>query len=213
MIPSILPEYDFMDAIDRRSTQPAYLCPAVAEGRPLPAYGTSGTGGIENAHFYLYRLGYHAFMVVKGSENVPATPFSPYAELMEQVKTGFGRTMTRLPGIFGVSRQTLYNWLAGENPKSVHQVKIEQLAAAARVFSQLGIKPTSDLLDRVVSNGKSFLQLLADGADGADTAAKLAHIAKRSSDSRSRLDAILNGRKTERPDVSDMGSPSLGEDV
>jgi transcriptional regulator with XRE-family HTH domain len=211
--PSILPGYDFMEAIDQRSTQSAYWRPAAAEGRPLPTYGTSGTGGIESVDFYLYRAGYRAFVVVKGLRHAPPTPFAPYAELMEQVKTGFGRTMTRLPEIFGVSRQTLYNWMAGETPKSAHQPKIEQLAAAARVFSQLGIKPTSDLLDRVVSHGKSFLQLLADGSDGADTAAKLVRIAKRGSDSRSRLDAILNSRKPERPDVSDMGSPSLEEDV
>jgi hypothetical protein len=121
--------------------------------------------------------------------------------------------MTRLPEVFGVSRQTLYNWLGGETPKAAHQAKIGQLAAAARVFSGLGVTPTSDLLDRVLSHGKSFLQLLADGADGADTAAKLVQIAKRSADSRSRLDAILDGRRTGHPDISDMGSPSLAEDV
>jgi hypothetical protein len=213
MVPLILPGYDYMEAVGQRSTQSAYLCPAVAEARPLPAYGTSGTGGIESVHFYLHRLGYRAFIVVEGSALEPPTPFAPYAQLMEQVKTGFGRTMTRLPEIFGVSRQTLYNWLAGETPKSTHQPKIVQLAAAARVFSQLGVKPTPDLLHRVVSHGKSFLQLLAEGADGADTAAKLVRIAKRSADSRSRLDALLQGRKTDRLGVSDIGSPYLDEDT
>jgi transcriptional regulator with XRE-family HTH domain len=133
--------------------------------------------------------------------------------MMQQVKAGFGRTMTRLPEVFGVSRQTLYNWLSGETPKAAHQAKLAQLAAAARVFAELGMTPTSDLLDRVVSHGKSFLQLLAGGADGADMAARLVQITKRSADSRSRLDTILKGRKTDRPDISEMGTPSLAEDV
>lgn len=213
MIPSISPWYDFMDTINQRPTQSAYCCPAATERRPLPVYGTAGTGGIESVDFFIHRPGYHAFVVVKGSEYQPPVPFAPYAELMEQVKTGFGRTMTRLPEIFGVSRQTLYNWLAGETPKSAHHAKIVQLAAAARAFSQLGVKPTSELLNRVVSNGKSFLQLLADGADGTDTAVKLVRLAKRSADSKTRLDAVLQGRKTERPDVADFGSPSLAEDI
>lgn len=213
MIPAIIPGYDFMEAIDQRSSQSAYRRPAVAEGHPLPAYGAAGTGGVESVDFYNRRPGYCVFVVVRGLEQSPPAPFAPYAELMEQVKAGFGRTMSRLPEIFAVSRQTLYNWLGGETPKPNHQEKIVQLAAAARAFSQLGVKPTSDLLDRVVSNGKSFLQLLADGADGAETASKLVRLAKRSTDSKSKLDAILQGRKTDRPEVSDMGSPSLAEDV
>jgi hypothetical protein len=213
VIPTIIPGYDFMEAIDQRSSQSAYRCPAVAEGHPLPAYGAAGTGGVESMDFYNRRPGYCVFVVVRSLEQSPLAPFAPYAELMEQVKAGFGRTMSRLPEIFTVSRQTLYNWLGGETPKPNHQEKIVQLAAAARAFSQLGVKPTSDLLDRVVSNGKSFLQLLADGADGAETASKLVRLAKRSTDSKWKLDAILQGRKTDRPEVSDMGSPSVAEDV
>lgn len=213
MIPLFTPGYDFMEAIDQKSTHSTWRCSAVAAGRPLPMYGAAGTGGIERVEFYDHRPGYRVFAVVTSSEQPVPAPLALYAQLMEQVKIGFGRTMSRLPEIFGVSRQTLYNWLGGETPKPAHQEKIVQLAAAARAFSQLGVKPTSDLLDRTVSNGKSFLQLLADGADGFESASKLVRLAKRSADSKSRLDAILQDRKTDRPDVSDMGSPSLAEDA
>jgi hypothetical protein len=213
MIPLSTPGYDFMEGIGQRPTQSAYWCPVVAEGNPLSRYGTAGTGGVESVNFYIQRSGYRVFVVAKGSEYDPPVPFAPYAEMMQQVKAGFGRTMTRLPEVFGVSRQTLYNWLAGETPKAAHQAKIAELAAAGRVFAELGVKPTSDLLDRVVSHDKSFLQLLASGADGGGMAARLVQITKRSANSRSRLDTILKGRKTDRPDISEMGTPSLAEDV
>ena len=137
---------------------------------------------------------------------------SPFVDLMTEVKAGFGRTMSRLPEIFGVSRQSLYNWLDGETPKDVHHAKLEQLAAAARVFTELGFKPTSATLDRTVAQGKSLLQLLSEGADGKEAAKKLVRIVQRGADSRARLDALLGGRKA-RPDASDMGTPTFNEEV
>ncbi len=213
MLPLVIPGYDFLEPVGPKSTQSVYRTTTVSECRPLSGYGTVGTGGVQSVDFYVLRHGYHAFKVVNSSEYRVPAPFVPYAEMMLEVKAAFGRTMSRLPEVFGVSRQTLYNWLAGETPKAMHQIKIVQLAAAARLLSKLGVKPTPDLLDQPLLRGKSFLELLADGTDGAETAVKLVQVAKRSSDSRSRLDAILNGRKTERPDIADMGSPSLAEDI
>ena len=46
MIPLFTPGYDFMEGIGQRPTQSAYWCPVVAEGNPLPGYGTAGTGGL-----------------------------------------------------------------------------------------------------------------------------------------------------------------------
>lgn len=98
---------------------------------------------------------------------------APYAELMQVIKSGFGRTMSRLPEVFGVSRQTIGSWMKGETPKPVHQEKLRQLAEAARIFSALGFKPTSLALDRTITQGKSLLQLLSEGADGRDAAKRL----------------------------------------
>ncbi|MCL2715833.1 MAG: hypothetical protein FWD68_14965 [Alphaproteobacteria bacterium] len=109
-------------------------------------------------------LGYVDLQVV-----VIAIPFSnpaPFAELLQKIQTGFGRTMARLPAVFGVSRQTLYNWLGGETPKPTHHEKLRQLAEAAQYFSEVGFKPTSLTPDRTISQGKSLLQLVREGADG-----------------------------------------------
>lgn len=76
--------------------------------------------------------------------------------------------LSRLPEVFGVSRQTLYNWLAGETPKEAHQERLRQLVAAAAVFTEHGFRPTAAALDRTVSQGKSLLELLRDGANGSE---------------------------------------------
>ncbi len=178
----------------------------------LPIIGVPGTGGVESCDYhrnmYLLSLGYQKLFVVW----VPArTPESlPYAELMQVIKEGFGRTMSRLPEVFGVSRQTLYNWLNGETPKPAHHEKLQQLAEAARTFTALGFKPTSLSLDRTVSEGKSLLQLLSEGADGSAVAKKLFRIVRRGNEAKSKLDDLLGGRKAGLSAV-DIGAPSLDE--
>lgn len=182
---------------------------AQTEGRPLPRIGGAGTGGVENAEVYRMHIGYQSFFILEAATPVEQAPFK---QMMHEVKEAFGRTMTRLPEVFGVSRQTLYNWLDGETPKPAHQAKLRELAEAARVFSALGFKPNSLALERIISQGKSLLELLRDGGSGRDAAKQLVRLSQRGTDSRARLEALLGGRKA-RPDASDLGAPALNEDV
>jgi hypothetical protein len=186
---------------------PAIYGRATVEGRPLPTIGAVGTGGLETASYYLKRMGYMPLEVESGNVLLKQTPF---VNLMQEVKVGFGRTMTRLPEVFGVSRQTLYNWLDGETPKEAHQAKLVQLAEAARIFSALGFKPSSLSLDRTVSHGKSLLQLLSEGGNGQEVARKLVRISHHATESRAKLDDLLGGRRI-RPDVADVGTPTFNE--
>lgn len=176
--------------------------------RPLPLQ-VVGTGGVASAQFVREAFGYQPYEVLEQPQVVEE---APYAKLMGQVKSGFGRTMSRLPEVFGVSRQTLYNWLEGETPKAVHQERLRQLAEAAKVFADLGIKPTTPMLDRTVAQGKSFLQLMAAGANGQEAAKKLIRIIQRGADSRAKLDALLEGRKA-KLSASDIGASALDENV
>lgn len=190
-----------------------YRPAAVAEGGMLPCFGGSGTGGVEGMHFALSRQGYSPFAILKTELAVAPTSYAPYTDLMKEVKTGFGRTMSHLPAVFGVSRQTLYNWLNGETPKEQHHDKLVQLAAAARVFIETGFKPTALSLDRTVAQGKSFVELIGQGTNGKETAERLVRIEKRGATARAKLDALLGDRIPLRPDVADMGRPALNEEV
>ena len=136
-----------------------------------------------------------------------------FVGLMESIQTGFERVMSHLPAVFGVSRQTLYNWLNGEVPKEKHQEKIRQLAKAALVFTNAGFKPTSTMLVRTVANGQSFIDLLKHNADGASSAKKLMRIVNGGAQEREKLDQILGNRKLKPLNALDIGRPSFNESV
>jgi len=192
---------------------PAIYWSAPVGASPQSTFGEGGTGGLEDFNFLSSRHGYHRFQLINAVTIVSEAHYAPYAELMEEIKSGFGRTMSHLPPVFGVSRQTLYNWKAGELPREQHQAKLIQLAAAAQIFSEAKFKPTPAMLERTVAQGKSFIGLLSDGGDGREIALKLIRIVHRGLAAQEKLDAFLGDRKPPSLDVSDMGRPSLPEDV
>ncbi|MBK8072244.1 MAG: hypothetical protein IPK34_09630 [Ramlibacter sp.] len=163
--------------------------------------------------FFISRQGYSPYVIQKIELAAAQEKFASYSDLMQEVKAGFGRTMSHLPAIFGVSRQTLYNWLNGETPKEQHQDKLVQLAAAARAFTEAGFKPSALSLDRTLAQGRSFVELMGQGADGKETAERLLRIIQRGTVAKANLDALLEGRAPSRPDVSDMGRPTFDEAV
>lgn len=194
------PQYRALESVHANGLQ--YL--------PLPEFGAAGTGGFASADFYANKRGYGNLHVEVIREPAPAT--KPYVELMNTVRSSFGRTMSRLPEVFDVSRQTLYNWLKGETPKTEHQARIRELAAAATVFAQLNFKPTSSALDRSLLKDESFLELLRNGAEGKELAQKLVRMERRGEEARAKLDELLEGQVI-RPNRDDMGAPSLSEDT
>src|SRR5882762_7247470 len=97
----ISPSYAYQPALSALS---AFVRTHVAEDRPLPHFAEPGTGGLLSEAFYRARIAGYRLVELEQQR-------TPFVELMQVVKTGFGRTMTRLPEVFGVSRQTLYNWL------------------------------------------------------------------------------------------------------
>lgn len=213
MLGLAVPEVDFNAYAHYRPAPAIYRRATVAEGGPLPCFGGSGTGGIEGVQFVMSRQGYSPFVILKMEPSTLQETYAPYTDLMKEVKAGFGRNMSHLPAVFGVSRQTLYNWLNGEIPKEQHQGKLVQLAVAARVFNGAGFKPTALSLDRSVAQGKSFIELIGQGADGRETAERLIRIEKRGAAAREKLDALLGDRLFSRPDVADMGRPALNENA
>ncbi len=213
MLGLAVPVADFNAYPNYRSVPAIHSQATVAEGRPLPCFGGGGTGGVEGVQFIMSRQGYSPFAILKVEPVNTREIYAPYMDLMRTVKAGFGRTMSHLPAVFGVSRQTLYNWLNGEIPKEQHQGKLLQLAAAARVFTNTGFKPTALSLDRSVANGKSFIELIGQGANGEVTAERLIRIEKRGASAREKLDALLGNRSSPSPEVADLGRPAFNENA
>lgn len=178
----------------------------------LPSFGGAGTGGLENVSFYIDRQGYPTFTIDIVDLPDPVIGTS-YTNLMAEIKNGFGRTFSHLPAVFGVSRQTLYNWSGGEQPKELHQAKLVQLAEAARVFTITGFKPSALNLQRTVAKGKSFIALLSEGESGRETAQKLIRIVNRGTADRNKLNALLENRKAPPLESSDWGLPSFEDEA
>lgn len=199
---------------ERGESALATLYATLPPAQHLTGIPSPGTGGNPSADLMRSSFGYRTSFVILEQHNPPAGATAPScANLMREVIRGFGRTLSRLPVVFGVSRQTLYNWRDGERPKEAHQAKLIQLAAAARTFSAAQFTPTSPMLDRTVAQGKSFLTLLAEGADGADTANRLMKIVNRDRAADARLDAILAGRPKVGLTASDFGAEAFEEDA
>jgi transcriptional regulator with XRE-family HTH domain len=207
-----------MIALAHVDVPPFYSNPAIHSPAPVTLPPPSlpvmivGTGGVANGSFYLNQCRYLEAVIERSKPNQAVRDSTTVVEMMQEIKNGFGRTMTRLPAVFGVSRQTLYNWLRGETPKDLHREKLHQLVEAANVFSERNYKPASAALDRTVAEGKSLLQLLAEGADGRDAAEKFLRVVQRGERSRARLDELLGGRKA-RLVADDIGAPALDESL
>ena len=82
--------------------------------------------------------------------------------------------------------------------------KLEQLAAAAQVFAAHGFKPTAQALNRSLSQSRSLIEQLAQGADGKTAAEKLIRLETLGSQARQRLDALLKGRTVHHDDPDDV---------
>ena len=80
-----------------------YKPAAVGDGDPLPCFGGSGTGGVESVYFVMTRQGYSPYTILKVELAAAQETFAPYTGLMKEVKAGFGRTISHLPAVFGVS--------------------------------------------------------------------------------------------------------------
>lgn len=190
---------------------PPAIFAQVTSPQPYLEFGMPGTGGSATWEFWERRFGYGAIALSPTSQ--PTAAVGAAQQSMQTVREGFGRTMSYLTEVFGVSRQTLYNWLSGEKaPSPEHEGKIGQLEAASKRFMELGFKPSSSHLTRTLAQGKSFLALLAAGGDGAATADKLVKLVRRGQGSRARLEELLAGRKPPGR-LADALAPVMDEDA
>jgi hypothetical protein len=171
-----------------------------------------GTGGLQTVLLWAPPVGYRLFDVEYTTRLIDDAPDVSFSSMMEKVKNGFGRNFSRLPSVFGVSRQSLYNWVNGETPNERHQPKIAELSKAAQVFEKHSFTPTQTDLDHPLVDGKSFLELMAEGHAGAEHAQMLVRVSKRNMAALARLDALL-GTEDLRPDQADMGTPAFREDI
>lgn len=131
--------------------------------------------------------------------SVETKPERTPAEQIDQIRGVLSPAVSDLAKSFGVSRQTIYNWLNGEQPKPEHTIRLREFALAADLFAESGIPVNSATLKRKIIKGKNLFEIVSEGGSARDAAQILIQIVQREISQRERLDARLAGRKIGRP--------------
>jgi transcriptional regulator with XRE-family HTH domain len=118
------------------------------------------------------------------------TPAEDVARIREVLSPG----ISNLAGMLGVSRQTVYNWLNGEQPASEHSAKLQDMAQAADLLAEFGTPISGALLKRKVIRGKTLFEVISEGGSAHDSAQILVQILRREQEQRKHMAARLAGR-------------------
>ena len=117
------------------------------------------------------------------------------AEDIQRIREVLSPSMSDLAKSFNVSRQTIYNWLNGEQPKDEYSARLQDLALAADIIAEAEISVNGLLLKRRTIKGKNLFEVVRDGGSAQYAARLLVQIVNREAGQRERLTARLAGRK------------------
>lgn len=127
-------------------------------------------------------------------------------QCLARIREFFSPSISDLAATLGVSRQTVYNWQNGEQPKEALAEKLNDLARAADVFAQSGIQFSSTLARRKFANGKTLFQVVEKNDSATDAAKLLVRILETEARQRSVLEARFANRPKTAPS-SDFDLP------
>lgn len=177
-----------------------------AAGAALTGIGTGGELSIEHLQRSAHEM-HHIAPVVEVADVAPVrTPAEDLVRIREVLKPA----VSDLATTFGVSRQSVYNWLNGEPVADENAAKLQDLAQAADVLDHEGINVNAALLKRKFANGRTLLQVAQAGESARDAALQLAHIHKREAAQRERMAARFANRPKTAPSA-DFDLPSAND--
>jgi len=115
-------------------------------------------------------------------------------EEIERVREVLKPAISDLAKCFQVSRQSIYNWLNGEQPSFIHLATLKDLALAADILSNSGFSISGYTLKRKITNGRNLLEVVQHGGSASDAAHLLIQILNKETTQRESLSARLAGR-------------------
>ncbi len=157
----------------------------------------TGTGAYADdlSRLQQHRLNGHTSSLRMQSYAVKELPERTSVENLERIRKVFAPAVSDLAKCFSVSRQTIYNWLNGEQAASDHAERLRDLALAADMFNESGQVVNGPILKRKFLNGKNMFEVILDGGSAKDAALLLLQIVRRETSQRELLAARLSGRK------------------
>jgi transcriptional regulator with XRE-family HTH domain len=197
------------DTYSRTHYQPVSSSGIVATAAIAFAF-MAGTGGLTTAE-YLQQRGDRGYKFVQ----IPAVVGLNVGvrlpvENLKNIKAAFKPSMAELASVLQVSRQALYNWMAGENPSPECADRLEDLAKAAELVAAHGLD-SPYLLRRKIRDGKSLMEIIRDGGSAQDAARILIRVSEKEAEQRESLKKTLARRRSSKLDNQDFGVPMLDE--
>lgn len=125
-------------------------------------------------------------------------------EDLERIREVLSPSMSDLATTLAVSRQAVYNWLNGEQPKPEHIAKLRDLACAADMLAEADIPVTGALMKRKLMEGKNLFEITQDGGSARDAAQWLVQIVQRELEQREMMAGRFANRKNPRSAESDF---------
>lgn len=165
----------------------------VAAGAALSVIGTGGHLSPE----HLQRGGQHALYATPAVEVAVVDDVRTPAEDLARIREVLHPAVSDLAATLGVSRQSVYNWLNGEQVAEENAARLQDLAQAADVLDHEGIAVNAALLKRKFANGRTLMQVAQAGESARDAALVLVQIHRREVAQRERMNArFVNRAKT-----------------
>jgi len=175
------------------------------------AFSAIGTGGDLSVE-QLLRTTQPELHGASSFEIVEADPVRSPSEDLARIREVLNPAVSDLATTFGVSRQSVYNWLNGEAVTQENAAKLQDLAQAADVLAHEGVAKNSALLKRKLPNDKTLMQIAQAGESARDAALTLVNIYKREAAQRERMNARFANR-SKTPATADFDLPSSSDPV
>lgn len=154
-----------------------------AAGAALSVVGTGGElspGHLQRGVQQAQHMGAVAAITEVDRVRTPSENLSRIREVLKPA-------VSDLAMVFGVSRQSVYNWLNGDPVADDNAKKLEDLAHAADVLVHERVNINAALLKRKFANGRTLMQVAQAGESARDAALMLAQISKREAEQRERM--------------------------
>lgn len=177
-----------------------------AAGAALTCIGTGGELSLEHLQRSAQQAQHRDSMVEIAEVEQVRTP----SENLSRIREVLNPAVSDLATTFGVSRQSVYNWLNGEPVAGENAAKLQDLAHAADVLAYGNVSVNAALLKRKFANGRTLLQVAKAGESARDAALMLVQIHKREAVQRERMNArFANRAKT--PVSADFDLPASND--
>lgn len=179
-----------------------------AAGAVLVGIGTGSEPSLINLGRNSEQTPYALTTIDAVGGNRVRTPFENLLHIREALRPA----VSDLALTFGVSRQSVYNWLNGEPVSVQNSAKLQDLAGAADVLNQEGIVVNSALLKRKFASGRTLFEVAQVGESAREAALLLVQVQRSEETQRVRMNRRFVNRAT-TPATADFDLPASNDHI